>query len=281
MHSGIDETQKTIYKSEVFRVVDKKLMSCCETTNTKMQSPNIGVATKWNSTCDMILTAIQMTAALDFLCDNNVTLTIYRVSEAEWSLLKKLVKYLCHFKALSNVFSGETYATWPLVVIGINMIIDKLEALILSYQKSPTPNSIDDVIHDASIAARDKLVKHYRKTNWMYGVVLILDPRHKVKTFQRTTWGREMAGECIKQFENIYRTRYYNEQRLTDNGALTVNATITYSPSPDGTLGDDIIDKGSLFESTASTSTEGSGWRKEIDSYLRATCADRADNILQ
>lgn len=41
-----------------------KLKSCCETTNSRMTSPNLGVATRWNSVCDMIDAALQMKQAL-------------------------------------------------------------------------------------------------------------------------------------------------------------------------------------------------------------------------
>lgn len=121
----------------------------------------------------------------------------------EWSLLNILIRFLRQYKVLSTALGGEKYVTLPLVVIGINMMLDKLESFILSYQNSPD-NFVTDVVCQAATAARDKLIKHYTKSNWIYCVILILDPRHKVETFQLTTWGKEMMEESIKQFEFIY-----------------------------------------------------------------------------
>jgi len=39
-------------------------------------------------------------------------------------------------------------------------------------------------IQEVLIAARDKLVKHYRKMNYIYCIVLIPDPRYKKETSQ-------------------------------------------------------------------------------------------------
>lgn len=274
---------KTIFKKVKYsEQLTRKLMSCCETTNTKMQSPNLGVATRWNSTCDMILTAIQMKAALNLFCDNNAGFTIYRLADTEWSLLKELAMYLCHFKVLSTAFCGEKYVTLPLVVIGINMVIDKLERFILCYQQSRVPNPVHGVMFDAIIAARDKLVKHYVKANWIYCVVLILDPRHKVETFQLTTWGKEMATESVKQFENIYRTQYFD--LATSHNAPVCNqdqpSTSNVGPREkiDNVFGDDAIDLGSLF---ASAQMEDVYWRKELDVYLGQPRATGDVNILE
>ncbi|XP_033217288.1 uncharacterized protein LOC117173036 [Belonocnema kinseyi] len=47
--------------------------------------------------------------------------------------------------------------------------------------------SVDEILAKALKAAVDKILKHYRKTNWIYCIVLILDPCHKVETFQLTS----------------------------------------------------------------------------------------------
>jgi len=41
-------------------------------------------------------------------------------------------------------------------------------------------------------SARDKILKHYKKSNWIYCVSLILDPRHKIEAFDKTAWGRDL-----------------------------------------------------------------------------------------
>lgn len=41
-------------------------------------------------------------------------------------------------------------------------------------------------------ACKIKMLKHYRLSNWMYGVVLLLDPRHKKGAFRKTAWGEHL-----------------------------------------------------------------------------------------
>jgi len=53
--------------------------------------------------------------------------------------------------------------------------------------------------------ARDKILKHYKKTNWIYCVSLILDPRHKAETFDLTLWGVEIKNMSLKNFKVIYK----------------------------------------------------------------------------
>lgn len=58
-------------------------------------------------------------------------------------------------------------------------------------------------------ACLSKLMKHYAKSNWVYCAVLILDPRFKVESFYKSSWGREMVKESLEKFESIYKTTYY------------------------------------------------------------------------
>ncbi|XP_044018781.1 uncharacterized protein LOC122859328 [Aphidius gifuensis] len=74
----------------------------------------------------------------------------------------------------------------------------------------------DNIINDNDMhlppvafqAGRDKILKHYHKSNWIYCAVLILDPRHKLETFDRTSWGKNLRDESYKTFEKIYKTNY-------------------------------------------------------------------------
>lgn len=53
-------------------------------------------------------------------------------------------------------------------------------------------------------AARDKMLKHYTKTNWIYCTTLILDPKDKLETFDLTPWGLEIKSESLNRFEKLY-----------------------------------------------------------------------------
>lgn len=48
------------------------------------------------------------------------------------------------------------------------------------------------------------MLKHYKKTNWIYCTFLTLDPRHKAETFEFTPWGVEIKKMSLKTFETIH-----------------------------------------------------------------------------
>lgn len=252
----------------------RKLKSCCETTNCKMLSPNLGVATRWNSTCDMIHTALEMRQALNLLCENNVVLKTLLISENEWALLAEIIKFLRHFKVLSSALSGEKYSTLPMVIIGVNMMLDKLEDYLTTHHHSTYARS---PINESVAAARDKLNKHYMKANWMYCVVLVLDPRHKIETFQRTSWGKDMANTSIQQFEHVYRTKYLDAQIL---GVSDCNVAAGRDVDEAAAIQDDLLDLNSLFESGSFGGAVTGDWRREFDDYLCFNRATSSENIL-
>lgn len=64
--------------------------------------------------------------------------------------------------------------------------------------------------------ARNKIIKYYHKTNWIYAAVLILDPRHKLEAFDMTSWGQELKRMSVQTFEDIYKG-YFNESERQRN----------------------------------------------------------------
>lgn len=152
-----------------------------------MLSPNVDVSTRWNSTHDMIVLGTRMQSAIDLLCQHNEKLQGLKITENEWNLLKKYIKHLRNSKTSTNLFSKEKYPTLNLVVIGINILINKLDTAINNLSNFEELSSIQKMILEALQAAHSKIMKHYSKTNWTYCTVLILDPRHKIETFDKTT----------------------------------------------------------------------------------------------
>lgn len=170
-----------------------KLQCCCGTVGIQMLSPSIDVKTRWNFTHDMIFKAAKMREPLTLLCEMDKDIQPLQLLQSDWDVLTAVVKYLRYFKTLSTILCGEKYVTLPLVIVGFNMLVDKLETAIESLKSQSAKNSTDIRIQSALQSALDKLMKHYSKTNWVYCAVLILDPRFKVETFYLTTWGKEMV----------------------------------------------------------------------------------------
>ena len=62
----------------------------------------------------------------------------------------------------------------------INLLIDSVEAFIFDLNVSENRTKADEVLLLAMQEGTNKILKHYRKTNWVYFVALILDTRQKL-----------------------------------------------------------------------------------------------------
>lgn len=67
------------------------------------------------------------------------------------------------------------------------MLVDKIESIIFNLNNKFNRNTQDEALLLAFQAGRNKLIKHYRKCNWIYCISLILDPRYKIEGFDVTT----------------------------------------------------------------------------------------------
>lgn len=142
-----------------------KLKSACDVMGVKFLSPILDVSTRWNSSCDMIDVALQMRAALEFFCTTDSKLQLLNLTTTEWDLLNTIRKYLMYFKTLSTTLCGDKYITLPLVILGFNLLLDKLETSIQSINEKRRQTVTDMCLKNALQRALDKLLKHYRKCN--------------------------------------------------------------------------------------------------------------------
>ncbi|CAH1111968.1 unnamed protein product [Psylliodes chrysocephalus] len=81
---------------------------------------------------------------------------------------------------------------------------------------TPTKMGIWGKCNHETEAARDTIIKHDKKTNWIYCSTLILDPRHKAETFDLTVWGTELKVQTLKTFELIFDV-YCSQDRVIES----------------------------------------------------------------
>lgn len=235
------------------------LKSACTMTGTKFLSPKIDVCTRWNSTHDMLKVALLLKPALISLFQSNTAFHMYLLSEEEWCLCSEVQKFLKHFKTVSTVLGGDSYVSLPYVIVAFNMLLDKIE------NKMQTLNRTDKLFN-AYQAGRDKLLKHYQKSNWIYCICLVLDPRHKIESFNATTWGKEMKDQSVKKFEDLYKNEYFIPSESSLNNDLRNSSTDD----------DDDIDMSAIYEKSVSDSN----WRNELTKYYNTRRADKDVDIL-
>lgn len=129
-------------------------------------------------------------------------------------------------------------------------------------------NEIDELLILALQGGRDKMLKHYRKCNWIYCAVLVLDPRFKVETFKKTEWGLEMLKSSYDKFLSIFKTYCDNNVSQDNQEKKEVNNNFDV---------DDDYDYNSLSVSKDEKST----WETELNDHLSSPRAPKDTNILQ
>lgn len=109
---------------------------------------------------------------------------------------------------MSTILGGDRYVSLPLVIAAFNLLVTKIKKTILEMDEKTNRNKVDKILLLAFQAGRDKMLKHYHKTNWVYCSSLILDPRLKVEIFYLSDWGKEIENATIDLFKTIYYAEY-------------------------------------------------------------------------
>ena len=234
---------KKIRKSEQ---LTNRLKLFCDVTNVKFIKLILDVKTRWDSTFDMLSTSFKLKSPLNMLLDDCSELSKYKLNDVEWEILEQILNFLKNFKYVSKMLCKENEVTLPTAVVACNMLIDKIENSILELDNKKNRTQNDEILLLAFQASRDKILKHYRKCNWIYCISLILDPRHKIQCFDTTSWGKEMKVQTINKFESLYKNEYYSiqsEQNMSSKSDYEIDQC------------DELFDLNSVYE-TKNTNNE-------------------------
>ncbi|GBP41993.1 Putative AC transposase [Eumeta japonica] len=178
---------------------------------------------------------------------------------------------------------GLKYKTWwrenvtlLVDIVSFNLLLDKIESMVEQLDEKPNRSEVDKRLILAFQAARDKMLKHYKKSNWIYCTSLILDLRHKAQTFDLTIWGKQIKTESLRKFNELY-----EEYRSLHS----LNKSLE-SPRNENKVCDedeDVIDFEKLYEcpSTSSGSCLQGLVIDELEEYLRKPRAASSEDILE
>lgn len=107
----------------------------------------------------------------------------------------------------------------------MNLLLDRIETEAKKLDSKEDRTEVEEVVIKAYLSARDKILKHYHKTNWSYCAVLILDPRHKFDSFEKTKWGKEIKDESGKKtFGKIFEEYKRKNDTAKDNNPFSSSA---------------------------------------------------------
>ncbi|CAI3083009.1 unnamed protein product [Diatraea saccharalis] len=195
-------------------IVKKKFQSTCEAAGVSSNlNPILDCPTRWNSTHDMIGFGLKVRADINILCSSVTELKDFQITDSEWQILEKIHKFLINFKVLSTKIGEEKYVTLPLVIVSFNLLLDKIESMVKQLDEKPNRSEVDERLILAFQAARDKILKHYKKSNWIYCTSLILDLRHKAQIIDLTIWGKQLKIESLRKFNEL-NEEYYSLHSL-------------------------------------------------------------------
>ena len=124
---------------------------------------------------------------------------------------------------------------------------------------------------------RDKIIKHYKKANWIYCVALILDPRHKLEAFDLKEWSKEFKDQSNQKFRDLLRNEYSKLE--TDSSQEVAASTNTKGDDGDKEDEDDFsIDFDTFYVKAPKNNNES--WEFEINNYLNSPRSNASTNIL-
>ncbi|CAI5994789.1 unnamed protein product [Closterium sp. NIES-65] len=259
--------------------------------------------TRWGSTYDMIVRALELQQALALLLmrtdvsigggECGVTLREQldglRLTDVHWDALVELKEFLEPFNSITKAAEGSLYPTAASVVPLYNQLLDKLE---ISFRKEGvTP--LRQALISAALA---KLKKYKYGENEELVIATFLDPRYKTVFFQLPKWEARNAahvtevGGCARSVQDVdegtvirlvrarlaeYQARVSSRRQAgevtSDTGGATGPSSVT-----GGTLGTTGASGGggggfehSIFdEMDALEAAAGGGAQDEVDRYL-------------
>jgi hypothetical protein len=155
----------------------------------------LDVCTRWNSTHDMIVRALELCGPLDAMAGLDLHLFKYKLTAEEWQLLEDSRKI---FRRASKYLSATSHPTLATAVPVYNFMMDELE----DYRDT---SGCPDTLKAATDAAIGKLKVYYSKTGAeIYPVATILDPRFKLRYYCDHGWEDVWIQEARRMFKAAY-----------------------------------------------------------------------------
>lgn len=244
--------------------------NCCDSVQLNASMPRDGMEIAWDSTLEELNWALTFKSALTIMWDQNKDFDACRIEDQSWKWIEDAVNYLKPFKTLNELFSAEKYCPLSTTVLGMNMLLDKLEKWSTArvYVCGPFDGALVKALHEIS--------DNYDQANALFCVSLILDPRHKKETFRNTASGKNLEKTAFEKFQNMLKSDYYIDR---DNAESTNESLPINKPDEFDISFSDIF----VQNTEASTSESYTAEQKldnELEAYLLTKRASEDTDIL-
>ncbi|OBZ79481.1 putative AC9 transposase [Grifola frondosa] len=244
------------------------------------------VATRWNSTFDMLEFAIEYRLGIDKICaDRNAGLRQLELSEREWECARQLcdvlkVSHNHHtlpqsltrfWRLLTQVFKDATLY-FSRATPNLAMVIPAMDHVDERLTTDSINRAFDPAVRASLGLAKKTLNRYYSKTDLSetYRTAMVLHPRHKLSYFKQARWEPEWIDEAERIVREKYELSY--EKRPCDEDDSDVVVT--------GTSQTSIKSNTNIFDSIPALSApKPSERRSELDIYLATDPEHVADAL--
>lgn len=201
----------------------QRLEEICTILKLKYLIPELDVATRFNSTCNMIGKSLRLKPALKIIFEefekHSKRDEQYVLTEAEWDDLETINEFLLPFAEATEMISGEKYVTMSLIV----PLYDKLMSHCESFLAKCTEES--DLSRGVK-ACFEKLKEYHKKLSIVYTFATILDPRFNLSYFETRDPSCDLVDiKCslIEEFELKYKQGQEQQKRIEKDSSLVAS----------------------------------------------------------
>jgi hypothetical protein len=211
-----------------------RLKEKCNFLSKKFSKPMLDVKTRWNSTYDMIVRALELKQPLSLLLDDlSLEDSDFPLLEnSDWDFFTELTLLLKPFKEVTEMISGQFYSTFNTVLPSYNFLMDHCVDFQNRYSNwregteripyraiNDTSEILIDLIR-ASAAANSKFDKYYNVQSDFAIAALVLDPRLNTSYYEYETQQESAKNEVMHYFEKFYKPTNQGTETLPDNPTL-------------------------------------------------------------
>jgi hypothetical protein len=177
------------------------MQKICEQQGKVYLVPIIDVATRWNSTYDMLVRAIEYKEIINSTIYQQTDKKLKKIvlEEEEWACLDDVVQVLCPLKEVTLQVSKKGAS------LSITNVMMLYHFCTVSLKQSMQKFDVSDDIYIGIQAAIEKLEHYYDKLSPMVGIAVILDPRMKKEFLVDCL---EWEDEWVETIESQFKTAY-------------------------------------------------------------------------
>ena len=183
------------------------LEKVCKEKGVKYLVPKIDIKTRWNSTYDMLVRAVEIKDVMSdtFYQHKDKDLINLVLTDADWKCVSQLIEVLAPLKEATLLASqnGES-----LMVTNMIPLYDYCTVML---NESLTKFDENDDIYEGIESAVEKLNHYYDKISPMVGIALILDPSRKKQYLTKCLGCLDDWVDCVmEQFTSSF--HFYREK---------------------------------------------------------------------